>query len=123
MRALCSVSPTHTLCTPPGSLASVHAVGLLGEKARSEALRLVAEHLHHLRAHHTVGEAGVVLHVGRLLQQPAPCEALDHERAEVGTRCIQRGRIPGRAAPDHDHILDVAHLISNSRARKSRFTL
>ncbi len=78
MRALCSVSPTQTLWIPPGSVGELHAVGLLGDQARPEALGLVAELLHHLRPHHAVGEAGVVLDVGRLLQQSAPCESLDH---------------------------------------------
>ncbi len=88
------------------------AIGLVGDQPRAEALGLVAELLHHLRAHHAVGEAGVVLHVGRLLQQAAPGEALDHQRAQVRARGVQRRRVPGRAAADDDHVLDVAHLVS-----------
>ncbi len=53
---------------------------VVGDEARAEALGLVAELLHHLRAHDALGVAGVVLDVGRLLEQAAPGEALDHER-------------------------------------------
>ena len=33
------------------------ALGLVGHEARAEALRLLAELPHHLRAHHALGEA------------------------------------------------------------------
>ena len=113
---------------------AVHAARLAGQlhardvvclEARAEALGLVAELLHHLRAHHAVGESGVVLHVGGLLQQPTPREALDHERVQVGTRRVQRRRVPGGAAADDDHVLDLAHGSPFSRlvagaARSSR---
>src|SRR6185312_11951362 len=84
-------------------------------QARAEALGLVAEALHHLRPHHALGEAGVVLHVGRLLQQPAPREALDDERVEVGPRRVEGGRVAGRPAADDDHVLDLAHRFSVPR--------
>jgi hypothetical protein len=83
--------------------------GLIGDEARSEALRLIAELLHQLRAHDALGEAGVVLDVRRLLEQAAPEEALDDERVEVGARGVQRGGIAGRPAPDDDDVLDVRH--------------
>ena len=88
-RPVLGVADPHAVHTP-GLVRELDAVGLVGDQARAEALGLLAELLHHLGAHHTVGEAGVVLDVGRLLQQPAPGEALDHERAEVGARRVQR---------------------------------
>ena len=85
---------------------------VVGEQLRAEALGLVAELLHHLRAHDPLGEAGVVLHVGRLLQEAAPGEALDHERMQVGARGIQRRRVTRRAAAHDDHVLDLGHRTS-----------
>ncbi len=71
---------------------------VVGDEARAEALRLVAELLHHRRPHHALGIAGVVLHVGRLLQQPAPLRS-PRSRAAPGPRatctaprCSPRGR-------------------------------
>src|SRR4029077_9443979 len=77
------------------------------EEARAEALGLVAQVLHHLRAHHALRVAGVVLDVGRLLEQAAPQEALDHQRGEVRARRVQRRGVAGRTASDDDHVLDV----------------
>ena len=68
-----------------------------------------------------VGEAGVVLDVGRLLEQAAPDEALDDERLEVRARRVQRGRVAGRAAADDDHVLDVRHWFT--LAFSAHFTL
>ena len=42
------------------------------------------------------------------LEQPAPREALEHERLQVGARGVQRGRVAGRAAADDDHVFDLA---------------
>ena len=56
------------------------------------------------------GIAGVVLDVGRLLEQAAPGEALDHERLEVGARRVERGGVAGGAAADDDDVLDVLDL-------------
>ena len=91
---------------------------VVGDEAGAEALGLVAQVLHHLRAHHAFGIAGVVLDVGRLLQQAAPGEALDHERLEIGARGVERRRVAGRAAADDDDVLDVldlAHDVASAR--------
>ena len=85
-----------------GELDLGHVVGL---EPRAEALRLIAELLHQLGAHDPLGEAGVVLDVGRLLEQPAPRKALDHERLEVRARRVQRRRVAGGPAADDDHVL------------------
>ncbi len=58
----------------------LHAGHIVGHEARAEPLGLVAEVLHHLRAHDAVGVARIVLDVGGLLEQPAPGEALEHQR-------------------------------------------
>src|SRR5205814_5592976 len=61
-----------------------------------------------------VGEARIVLDLRGLLEQAAPEEALDHERMQIGTRRVQRGRVSGGAAADDDDVLDVllAHVAS-----------
>jgi hypothetical protein len=80
---------------------------VVGDEARAEALRLVAELLHHLRPHDPLGVAGVVLDVGGLLEQAAPHEAFDHQRVEVGPGRVQRRRVSRRSTADDDHVLDV----------------
>ena len=71
-------------------------------EARAEALGLVADLLHHLRAHDPLGEARVVLDVGGLLEQAAPEEALDDERPQVRARRVERCGVAGRPAADDD---------------------
>src|SRR5215210_1425819 len=94
----------------PGVLRQLDPRGVVGEKAGPEALRLVAELLHHLRSHDPVRIAGVVLDVGGLLEQAAPGEALDHERLEVGARAVERGRV-ARGPTAHDHqVLDLLRI-------------
>ena len=96
--------------------------GLVGQEPRAEALGLVAELLHELRAHDPLGEAWVVLHVGGLLEQPAPEEPLDDEGLEVGARCVERCRVPGGAGSDDDDVLDaIAHFIFYSTSVSSVF--
>ena len=84
---------------------------VVGDEARAEALGLVAELLHHLRAHDPLGVAGVVLDVRGLLEQPAPQEALDDERVQVRARGVERRRVARRAASDDDDLLDVRHVM------------
>ena len=84
---------------------------VVGDEARAEALRLVAELLHHLRPHDPLGVAGVVLDVGRLLEQPAPEEALDHERVQVRAGGVERRGVARRTASDDDDLLDVRHVL------------
>jgi hypothetical protein len=61
---------------------------VVGDEARAEALGLVAQVLHHLRAHHALRVARIVLDIGRLLEQAAPREALDHQRVQVRARRV-----------------------------------
>src|SRR5205807_8693679 len=68
--------------------------------------RLVAEALHHLRAHDPLREPRIVLDVRGPLEQPAPGKALDHTRLEVRTGRVERGRVAGRPAADDHHVLD-----------------
>ena len=90
-------------------------VDVVGDEAGAEALGLGAELAHHLRAHDPLGVAGVVLDVGRVLQLPAPLEALEDERLEVGAGGVEGGGVAGRAAADDDHVLDLL-CISSSRS-------
>ena len=89
---------------------------LVGLQAGAEALGLVPEARHHVGTHDPLGEAGVVLHVGGLLEQAAPGETLDDQRLEVGSRGVERGRVARRTAADDDHVLDslIAHFIKYS---------
>ena len=79
---------------------------VVGDEAGAEALGLVAELLHQLRAHDPLGEARVVLDVGRVLELAAPLEALDHERLELGAGGVERGGVAGAGAADDDQVLD-----------------
>ena len=110
MRARCSVSPTQTLWTPPGSSAnstlSTWSVSQLG----AEALGLLAQLAHQIGALDPLGEAGIVLDVGRLLQQAAPGEALDDKRGKVGARGVKRCGVARGSAADDDRVLDIRHL-------------
>ena len=80
---------------------------VVGDELRAEALGLAAKVGHHLRPHHAVGVARVVLDVARDHQLAAPLEPLDHERLQVGARGVERGRIAGGAAADDDQLTDV----------------
>src|SRR4051812_38510625 len=95
---------------------------LVGDEAllAAEADGLVAELLHHLGPHDAIREARIVLDIGRLLEQTAPGEALDHQRLQVGTRRVERGRVAGRTGANDDHVLDglaavyFTHVASNT---------
>ncbi len=74
--------------------------------------RLIAKALHQLLAGDLLGEAGVVLDVGRehelaARDQAAGAEALDEERLQVGARRVDGGGEPGRAGADDDQVADV----------------
>ena len=110
VRALVDVVADDDLVDAAGLVGELDRGGLVGEEARAEALGLVAHRLHELRAHDPLGEAGVVLDLGRLLEQAAPEEALDDEGLEVRAGGVQRGGVAGRPAADDDDVLDpVAH--------------
>ena len=86
---------------------------VVGDEAGAEALRLLAEVIHHLRPHHALGVAGIVLDVGRVLELAAPLEALDHERLQLGAGGVESSGIAGGAAADDDQFLHllVAHAL------------
>ena len=104
-----SSSPRRTFWTPP-SESSTRSTSSVTKRV-AEALGLGAELAHHLRAHDPVGIAGVVLDVGRVLQLPAPLEALEDERLEVGAGGVEGGGVAGRPAADDDHVLCLLLLI------------
>ena len=103
-------------------LREVDARHVVGDELGAEALGLAAEVGHHRRPHDAVGVARVVLDVARDHQLAAPVEALDHERAQVGARRVERGRVAGRAAADDDHVTNVAHevLLRTERSPTAR---
>src|SRR5215207_4404373 len=69
-----------------------------------------AKLLHHLGSEHAVGISGVVLDIGRLLQQTAPGETLDHARLEVRPRGVEGGGVTRGSAAHDDDVLDVLGL-------------
>ena len=79
---------------------------VVGDEPGPEALGLGAKAVHQLRAHDPLGEARIVFDVGRVLELPAPLEALDHERLEVRARGVDRRGVPGAGSADHDQVLD-----------------
>ena len=88
-------------------LGQIHAGDVVGHEPRPEALGLVAEALHHLRAHDPLGVARVVLHVGGLLEQAAPREALEDQGVQVGARGVQRSGVARGATADDDHVFGL----------------
>ena len=90
------------------ALGEVDARDVVGDELGAEPLCLRAELAHHLRPHHAVAVARVVLDLTRDHQLAAPVEPLDHERAQIGARGIKRGCVAGRAAADDDHVTNVA---------------
>ena len=110
LRAVLVVADPDALDAAVGEL---DAGRVVGDEAGAEALGLGAEVVHHLRAHDPLGEAGVVLDVGGVLQLPAPLEALDHERVEVGARGVDGGGVAGAGAADDDQVLDFRDLVAS----------
>ena len=82
---------------------------VVGDEFGAEALGLVPELGHHLRAHDPIGVARVVLDVARDHELAAPAEALDHERVEVGARRVERLRVAGGPAADDDRVTNLVH--------------
>jgi hypothetical protein len=83
---------------------------VVGDELRAEALRLLAQHLHELRAHDAVGEAGEVLDVGGVHQRATRGDgALEDEGGEAGARQVDRGGVAGRAGADDDALAGLAH--------------
>ena len=92
------------------ALGEVDPGDVVGYELGPEALRLLAELLHHLRAEHALRVAGIVLDVARDHQLAAPVEALDHERVHVRARRVEGGRVAGAGAPDDDHLAHVVYV-------------
>jgi hypothetical protein len=90
------------------ALGEVDAGDIVRDELGAEALRLLAEVLHHLRPENARRVSGIVLHVARDHQLAAPSEAFDNERVEVRPRGIQGRGIAGGASADHDHFAHVA---------------
>ena len=82
----------------------VDAIGVGGHELGAEALGLLAEAGHELRAHDAFGEAGVVLDVGGEHQLAAGADAFDDHRLEVGARRVHRRGESGRAGSDDDDV-------------------
>ena len=86
-------------------LAEVDRGHVAEDELRAEALRLLAEQLHQLRAHARLGEAGIVLHVGGDRELPAGLRPLDDQRRQVGARGVERGGEAGGAGADDDEFV------------------
>ena len=79
------------------ALREVDARGVLEEHAGAEALRLALEALHHLGPGDALGEARVVLDLGREHELAAELEPREHHRRELGARGVDRRGVAGRA--------------------------
>ena len=93
-RANSSWPPTRTRI---GRTREVDLVDVGGDELGAEALGLLAELRHEIGTDDAVGEARVVLDVGRQHELAAGLDALDDERLQVGARGVDRGR---EARPD-----------------------
>ncbi len=82
---------------PEGAAAQVDALHVRVHDPGSEALGLLAEQGHQLRALNAVGEAGVVLDLARDHELAAGRDAADDDRLQVGAGGVDRGGEPGRA--------------------------
>jgi hypothetical protein len=105
-----------------GTLREVDLAHVGGDDLGALALGLVAEALHQLLARHLLGEAGVVLDVGREHELPARdeaagAEALDAERLEVGARRIDGRSEAGGAGTDDDGVANFRHGLDWSRQK------
>src|ERR1700754_4864753 len=85
-----------------------HLLDVLGAQFGAEARRLAAHLLHELRAHDSVGEARVVLDLGRGHQGATELGALEDQRAQLRTRCVDRSGVTCRPGPDDDQL---THLV------------
>ena len=80
---------------------------VVGDELRAEALGLLPELLHHLRAEHAAGIAGVVLDVARDHQLAAPVDPFDHQRGHVRPGGVEGSGVSGGGPADHDHLAHV----------------
>ena len=78
--------------------------------------------LHQPGALDDVGEARIVLDVGRDGELAAGLDALDQDRLEHGAGGVDRRRIAGRARPDDDD-LGVRRAVEGSRVGRVRHRL
>jgi len=75
-----------------------------------EALGVLLEALHQLRALHAGGVGGPVVHVGGGHQLPALRQAGDQYRLQVGARRVHRGRVAGgTGAEDEESVMARCH--------------
>ena len=80
---------------------------VVGDELCAEALGLLPEFLHHLRAEHAAGIAGVVLDVARDHQLAAPVDPFDHQRGHVRPGGVEGSGVSGGGPADHDHLAHV----------------
>ena len=103
-RARCSCAPTDDAERP---LAEVDRGHVVGDVLGAEALGLLADPHHQLRAEHALGEAGVVLDVGGDHQLAAGLKTLDTERVQIRARGVDGGCQSCTGAADDDQVTDV----------------
>jgi hypothetical protein len=83
---------------------------VVGDELGAEALGLLAQVVHEVRAQDAVREAGEVLHIGGV-HQGATCRhrTLEHQRFQVAAGGVDGGRVARGARSDDDDVTDVAH--------------
>jgi hypothetical protein len=90
---------------PERMLREVDLGDVAEHERRAEPLGLLAEDLHHVRAHDAFGEARVVLDVGGDGELPAGLGAFDHDGRQVRAGGIDGRRQAGRAGAQDEHAM------------------
>ena len=85
-----------------GPCAELHRGDVAENDPGAEALGLLAELVHHVRAHDAVGETGIVLDVGGDGELAPGLGTLHHQRREVGTGRVEGGGESGRPRTEDD---------------------
>ena len=88
---------------------SIYPHDIVVDELGAEPLRLSAHDVHQLRSEDRLGEAGIVLDLGRQGQLAAGLAPRHDQRRQVGpSRVDGRGQARG-ARPDDDHVPQIAH--------------
>src|SRR2546422_852884 len=72
-------------------------------------LRLLPERIHHFRAEDSLGEPGIILHVGRDRQLSTRLDPLEDKRMQIRAARIERGGESRRPGADNDNSVMVLH--------------
>src|SRR5437879_13524535 len=72
-------------------------------------LGLLPERIHHFRAEDSLGESGIIFHIGRDRQLPPWLDPLEDKRMQICAARIERGGKSRRPRADNDNPVMVVH--------------